>query len=295
MSLLARICAAAALAAGAAPAAHATAPVMVAVGDIACRPGLPRAANRCHQAGTEGLAERLNPAVVAVLGDAQYDRGAPDEFAGSFARTWGRLKPRIRPAAGNHEYLTPLASGYFSYFGAAAGAPGRGYYSYDLGTWHVVVLNSNCFYVACRRGSAQERWLRADLAAHPSLCTLAYWHHPRFTSGYHNNFVGVAPFWSALYAAGADVVVTGHDHSYERFAPQSPTGRADPARGIREFIVGTGGEILRIFHRIKPNSQRRNNRTFGVLALTLRPGGYGWRFVSEPGAAFTDAGSGRCH
>ena len=268
---------------------------LVAAGDLACSPRARRTALRCHHRATSDLALRLRPARVALLGDTQYDRGTLAEFRASFQPTWGRLKSRSRPAVGNHEYLTPGASGYFTYFGAAAGPRGRGYYSYDLGGWHVVVLNSNCEKVSCAPGSAQERWLRADLAAHRATCTLAYWHHPRFSSGFNGNFANTAPFWRALHAAGADVVLTGHDHDYERFAPQAPLGRADPARGIRQFGVGTGGELLRPFRAIQPNSQRRAASTFGVLALTLRPTGYSWRFVPEPGRTFTDSGSGRCH
>jgi Calcineurin-like phosphoesterase len=270
-------------------------PLLVAVGDIACRPGLPRVPLRCHQAGTAMVAARLRPDAIALLGDTQYDRGTLREYAGSFHRTWGRLRAPMRPAVGNHEYLTPGASGYYGYFGRRAGPRGRGYYSYDLGSWHVIVLNSNCWAVPCGSGSAQERWLRRDLAAHPNRCVLAYWHHPRFSSGFHGNYVGAAPFWRALYRAGADVVLTGHDHDYERFAPQTPTGRRDPARGLRQFVVGTGGGILRTFPAVKPNSERRNNRTFGVLAMTLSPGGYSWRFVPEPGYSFSDAGSASCH
>ncbi len=276
-------------------AAGVPAPLLVAAGDIACHPGQPRTVASCHQAATAALAGRLHPTAVAVLGDTQYDRGQLTEYLGSFAHSWGHLKARIHPATGNHEYATPGAAGYYSYFGAAAGPRGRGYYSYELGAWHVVVLNSNCSVVSCAATSAQVRWLRADLAAHPRRCTLAYWHHPRFSSGFHGNDTSVAPLWSALYAGGADVVLDGHDHDYERFAPQSPAGRRDLVRGIREFIVGTGGEDQRPFLLPKANSERRSSGTFGVLALTLRPTGYSWRFVPEPGRTFRDAGAGACH
>jgi hypothetical protein len=277
-------------------------PLLVAVGDIACRPGQPRRgapgqprlALACHHAAIAALTARLGPAAIAVLGDAQYDRGTAAEFAGSFARIWGGLRPRLHPAVGNHEYLTPGALAYYSFFGAAA-APPNGYYSYALGAWHIVVLNSNCSFVSCAPGSPQESWLRADLAAHPARCTLAYWHHPRFSSGFHGNDLTVAPLWNDLYRAGADVVLNGHDHNYERFAPQNGAGRLDLARGIREFVVGTGGKDFGPMRVIKPNSVRRANRTFGVLAATLRPTGYSWRFVPEPGATWTDAGAGSCH
>jgi acid phosphatase type 7 len=270
-------------------------PLLVAVGDLACSPETPRTAVACHQAATSALALRLRPAAVALLGDTQYQVGALSAYRQSFAPTWGRLRPRLHPAVGNHEYLTADATDYFTYFGRSAGPRGRGYYSYNLGAWHLIVLNSNCLFVSCRAGSPQERWLRADLAAHRNRCVLAYWHHPRFTSGFHGNTLAVAPLWNALYRAGADLVLTGHDHDYERFAPQTPSGRRDPVRGIREFVVGTGGVNHYRFVRLAPNSERRSSSTFGVLALTLRPGGYSWRFVPEPGALFTDAGSDTCH
>ncbi len=190
---------------GEASAGPPAAPVLVAAGDIACAPGNtpagapgdPRLTRRCQQARTAALAARLAPDAVAVLGDAENDRGTLAEFEGSFAPTWGTFGRLLRPAVGNHEYTVPGASGYFAYFGPAAGPRGRGYYSYDVGRWHVVVLNSNCGQVSCRRGSRQERWLRSDLAAHSARCTLAYWHHPRFSSGYHGNDGAVATWLGA--------------------------------------------------------------------------------------------------
>jgi acid phosphatase type 7 len=206
-----------------------------------------------------------------------------------------------RPMPGNHEYDTRGAAGYFHYFGRAAGDPGKGYYSYDLGEWHIVALNSNCKEEevgGCEASSQQVRWLKADLAANKDQrCTLAYMHHPRFSSGKeHGNIHYVKPLWEALYEAGADVVLSGHEHNYERFAPQTPAGRADPQRGIREFVVGTGGgkghypisEPIAI-------SEVHNDETYGVLKLTLRPKSYEWRFVPEEGETFTDSGSARCH
>jgi hypothetical protein len=209
---------------------------------------------------------------------------------------------------GNHEYVTPGASGYFDYYGAAAGERGKGYYSYDVGEWHLIVLNTNavpdeytslpigtdCYFVSCAAGSAQERWLRADLAANSKKCTLAYWHHPRFSSGLHGNTPGVKPLWDALYEAGADVVLSAHDHSYERFAPQKPDGTADPERGIRQFIVGTGGSRLYGFKDVKPNSEVRYNSTPGVIKLTLGSGSYTWEFIPTEGT-FSDKGTGTCH
>ena len=190
----------------------------------------------------------------------------------------------------------PGAAGYFDYFGTAAGRRSPGYYSFNLGRWHLIALNSECAQVGgCATGSPQERWLRADLAAHPARCVLAYWHKPRFSSGMHGNNATYTAFWHALHGAGADMVLVGHDHDYERFAPQTPHGRADPARGIRQFVVGTGGKTHYGFRTIRANSQVRNSRTFGVLRLALHPSGYDWRFVPEPGKTFTDSGHGSCH
>jgi hypothetical protein len=196
---------------------------------------------------------------------------------------------------GNHEYNTSGASGYYSYFGAAAGDPSKGYYSYDLGGWHFVVLNSNCGVVSCASGSPQEVWLRNDLAAHAAACTLAYWHHPRFSSGQHGNNTSSSVFWQDLYNANADVVLNGHDHLYERFGPQNPSAGFDSARGIREFIVGTGGRNSYSFTSVQPNSEVRQSGTFGVLKLTLHANGYEWQFVPEAGKTFTDTGSANCH
>jgi hypothetical protein len=197
---------------------------------------------------------------------------------------------------GDGEYETAGASGYFNYFGEAAGDPQEGYYSYDLGSWHVIVLNSNCSEVGgCGAGSAQERWLRSDLEANPSACTAAHFHHPRFSSSEHGSSSAVAPFWEALYEAGADVVLSGHAHNYERFAPQTPSGQADPAQGIRQFVVGTGGRSLISFGAVQANSKVRIADTYGVIKLTLHPEGYEWQFVTAPGGMEADSGSASCH
>ena len=263
--------------------------VLVGAGDIAA----------CDSTGDEATAALLDgiPGTVFTAGDNAYEHGTAAEFAACYAPSWGRHRERTRPAAGNHDYLMPGAAPYFAYFGAAAGEPGRGYYSYDIGDWHVVVLNSNCWAVAgCHAGSVQERWLRADLAAHPARCTLAYWHHPRFSSGPHGGDVAVAPLWQALYEAGAEIVINGHDHIYERFAPQDPSGAPDAARGIRQFVVGTGGRSLySVRGTPAATSELRNSATFGVLKLTLHAEGYEWEFVPVAGGAFTDRGSGVCH
>jgi hypothetical protein len=282
--------------------ASAADPVVAAVGDIACDPADPGfnggagTATRCRQGATSDLLVGRGLDAVLVLGDIQYEDATLAKFMASYDPTWGRLKAITRPAVGNHEYLTPGAAGYYSYFGTAAGDPAKGYYSFDLGAWHVVVLNSNCAAVGgCHAGSPQEQWLAADLAAHPDRCTLAYWHHPRFSSGPHGNDASTDAFWRALYAAGADVILTGHDHVYERFAPQDPDGAVDPGRGIRQFVVGTGGKNLTSFPVVRANSEVRNADTFGVLEMTLRPSGYEWKFLPAAGGTFTDSGTAACH
>jgi hypothetical protein len=262
---------------------------VLAAGDIAS----------CSSSGDEATAALLDArptGIVATLGDNVYDRGTATEFAECYAPTWGRHKHRTRPAPGNHDYDTPHASAYFEYFGAAAGDPAKGYYSYDLGSWHVIVLNSNCAGTSCEKGGVQERWLRSDLAASDAACTLAYWHHTRFSSGSnHGSDKAVGPLFEALYDAGAEVVLAGHEHNYERFAPLAASGHVDTARGIRTFVVGTGGRSLYRFDEPITGSEVRNADTFGVLALSLEPGGYRWQFLPEAGKTFTDSGTGTCH
>ncbi|HXG40716.1 MAG TPA: phosphodiester glycosidase family protein [Candidatus Limnocylindrales bacterium] len=236
------------------------------------------------------------PGTVFTAGDNAYESGTPSEFQNCYHPTWGRVKDRTRPSPGNHDYVTAGAAGYFGYFGTAAGQAGQGWYAYDAGTWRVYALNSNCAEIGgCGPGSAQEQWLRADLAANPRQCVAAYWHHPVFSSGAHGGSSEMAAIYAALYEAGAEVVVTGHDHDYERFAPQRPDGTADAARGIRQFVVGTGGASLRAFRTVAPNSEVRNSSTHGVLKLTLGSTGYAWEFVPVAGKTFRDAGSGACH
>jgi hypothetical protein len=265
-------------------------PVVVGAGDIAvCGPN--------DDSATAKLLSHMPDATIVTLGDNAYEDGSSADFANCYDPTWGRFKARTRPAVGNHEYQTPGASGYFDYFGKAAGKPDEGYYSYDLGDWHVVSLNSMCNRVGgCGPGSPMVRWLKDDLADDPSRCTLAYFHHPLFSSGSeHGNNPYMRPVWDVLYAADADVVLNGHEHVYERFAPQDPGARGDPERGIREFVVGTGGAPLYAFLPPKPNSQVRNADTHGVIKLTLHPDGYDWRFVPVAGKSFTDSGSDSCH
>ena len=263
--------------------------VLVGAGDVAdCR----------DLAGAEATAKLLEkiPGTVMVVGDLAYPDGTKENFA-CYDRTWGRVRGRTRPAPGNHEFHSSRATPYFDYFGTAAGDKKYGYYSYELGAWHIVVLNSECADIGgCDGGSRQVQWLKADLAAHPTACTLAYFHKPLFSSGSaHGNDFEMKAFWQALYEANAEVVVNGHDHNYERFAPQNPNGISDAARGIREFVVGTGGKNHRPILLSKPNSEARNADAFGVLKLTLWPGRYEWQFVAEAGKTFTDTGSAACH
>jgi len=260
-------------------------PVLLGAGDIAS----------CTSLGDEATAALLDSlmGIVFTVGDNVYPDGRPRAYKDCYDGSWGRHRARTRPAPGNHDYHTAGASGYYGYFGTLAGDSGKGYYSYDVGAWHIVSLNSN---VPMSPGSRQEQWLRTDLATHPAPCTLAYWHHPRFSSGTtHGSIAATQSLWQPLYDAGADVVVSGHEHSYERFAPQTPTGALDPARGLREFVVGTGGASHFPFGAPLANSEVRDNTTFGVLRLTLKPRGYEWRFVPAAGGMFTDSGSGSCH
>jgi acid phosphatase type 7 len=234
------------------------------------------------------------------VGDNVYPSGTTAQFANCYDPNWGRHKARTHPAVGNHEYDTTGASGYYGYFGAAASpldsnctSNCKGYYSYDLGAWHIIVLNSNCALIGgCGPTNPQGQWLQADLAANPRACTLAIMHHPLFSST--NPSSSIRPLWQQLYAAGADVVLSGHMHNYERFALQNPNGAADPGRGIREFVVGTGGAGLASFNGISPNSEVRNSTTWGVLKLTLHPTSYDWQFVPVAGQTFTDSGSANC-
>src|SRR5215217_5286372 len=275
-------------AAGPAAGRAGAAPVLVGAGDIAS----------CRSTGDEATADLLAGirGTVATFGDNAYPRGTDADFAECYAPSWGKFKARTMPSPGNHEYETAGASGYFGYFGRAAGNPGEGYYSYDLGSWHVISLNSNCSYVGgCGPGSPEEQWLKADLAAHSNACTLAYWHHPRFSSGINGDNSIVGPFWDDLYQGGAEVVLNGHDHDYERFAPLNPSGQPEPTQGIREFVVGTGGAELREFNRIIPTSEVQIAGMNGVLKMTLHPDSYDWQFVTAPGGIEADGGNASCH
>lgn len=268
--------------------AQAAIETLVGAGDIA-------SCNYNRDQATASLLDSI-PGTVFTAGDNAYPSGTFNQFQNCYGPTWGRHYARTLPSVGNHEYRTSGASGYFRYFGAAANPSGKGYYSYNLGDWHIVVLNSMCQKIGgCSASSPQAQWLRGDLVANPRLCTLAYWHHPVFTSGEHGNDPRMRPAFQILYDNNAELVINGHDHDYERFAPQTPSGTADPARGIREIVVGTGGAKLRPFATIRPNSEVRDANTWGVIKLTLNPDSYGWQFVPVAGQTFTDSGTTSCH
>jgi len=266
-------------------------PVLVGAGDIASCDDL---------SGAEATAKLIDkiPGTVIAVGDLAYPDGSDEQFSKCYAPTWGRFKERTRPAPGNHEYHGDGASGYMRYWGETAGDPKKAYYSYDLGKWHIVSLNSECLQVGgCGKDSEQGKWLAQDLAKHPTACTLAYFHRPLFSSGLaHGRDPELKPLWDILYQGGTDVIINGHDHDYERFAPQDPDGKADAQHGIREFVVGTGGKNS---HRIiglgQSNSEVRQADTYGVLKLTLHAESYDWEFVPEAGKKFTDTGTGKCH
>jgi hypothetical protein len=264
-------------------------PQMLAAGDIAS----------CTSSGDEATAPLLAQypnALVQTIGDNAYQNGTASEFANCYDPTWGAAKARTKPSIGDHDYGTGNATAYFNYFGAAAGDPSKGYYSYDLGAWHVIALNTVCEQIGgCGTGSPEETWLKADLAAHPNLCTVAVMHDPLFSSG---GVVGsvpeMLPFWQDFYAAGVDLVLAGHAHNYERFAPQAPSGALDNTNGVREIVAGTGGNDLHGFGTILPNSLTRSS-TWGVLLLTLHSGSYDWKFLPVAGQTFTDSGTTSCH
>jgi hypothetical protein len=244
---------------------------------------------------TAKLVDKLS-GPVAIPGDAVYEVGSMAEYQDCYAASWGRFKSRTRPVVGDHDYKTYGAAGFFAYFGAAGGAAGQGWYSYNVGTWHVVALNTACDQIGgCGIDSPEEAWLRADLAAHPSLCTVAYWHTPFYSSGSHGNTPGVKPLFQALYDNGVEMVLSGNDHDYERFAPQNATADADPT-GVRQFVVGTGGRYLRPLDAThQPNSEAANDATFGVLDLKLNATSYNWQFIPVAGSTYTDSGTGTCH
>ena len=246
----------------------------------------------CGSSGHEATARLLDgiPGTVFTTGDNAYMSGTAQQFADCYEPTWGRHKARTRPSPGNHDYETPGAAPYFAYFGPSAGPAGRGYYSYDLGEWHILALNSA---IAAGPGSPQLAWLRADLEASRARCAVAYWHNPVFSSGPNGSQSPMRDVWRVLQEFGVDVALAGDDHDYERFAPQDANGRFDPDRGIRQFVVGTGGAPLYEFASPRPNSEFRAS-VWGVLKLTLKTDAYGWDFIAVSGVVI-DAGSGPCH
>ena len=282
-------------------------PVIAAAGDIACDPadsafnGGNGTASRCHEKSTgnqlkSGVANGTINAVLA-LGDTQYNCGGATAFQQSYDPTWGQVESVTHPVVGNHEYDTnggtgcsAGAKGYFGYFGSAAAGPG-GYYSFDLGAWHLLALNANCSFVPCKAGSAQETWLKNDRVAHPAKCTLAFWHQPRFSAG-PSIEANTLPFWNDLYAAHADVVLNGHKHNYQRLTKLNPSGNAD-ANGIREIIVGTGGMNHSLSGSLYPGTQASDGTHFGILKMMLHPTSYNWIFVSDDGKVL-DSGFDAC-
>ena len=256
-----------------------------------------------NMSGAEATAKLIDsiPGTVFAAGDLAYESGTFEEFQKCYGPTWGRFKARTRPTPGNHEYNGSPATGYFRYWDGQAGDPGKGYYSFELGAWHIVVLNTNCGSKelgGCMQGSPEETWLKQDLAAHPNTCTLAFGHHALFSSGLlpkHAEHPELRAFWQDLYDAQADLILAGHEHSYERFAPQNPEGIPDSEHGIREIVVGTGGRSHTPLGYAKPNSEVRDDKTYGVLKLTLSPGNYRWEFIPVPGKTFRDSGEGVCH
>jgi fibronectin type 3 domain-containing protein len=291
-------------------AATAADPVLAVGGDIACTPGTAPSATHCQQGATGDAVAGINPDYVLPLGDSQYDNGTDAEYAGSYSKTvWGTDKGISRPAAGNHEYRTAGATPYYNYFGANAGDPAKGYYSWNITgpnnsfTWHMIALNSECAQLGggsisqgCGVGSSQETWLKADLAANKNVCTIAYWHRPRFSSSTTTpSSTTYVAFWNDLYAAGADIVLNGHAHDYERFNPQTSSGAADGAKGLREFVVGTGGKDFHTMGAPIANSASVNSSAFGIVKLTLHAASYDWQFIAASGFSFNDSGSASCH
>lgn len=275
---------------------------IAAVGDIACDPASVNfnsgqgANGLCQMMATAEITDHIpNLKAVLPLGDNQYEKGNLEAFNQSYNPSWGKFNPIAYPVPGNHEYLSKGAQGYYQYFGKRAHHPGKGYYSYDLGNWHLIALNSNCEEVGgCGIDSPQEKWLRDDLKIHNNLCTLAYWHHPRFSSGSHGDNPTTDAFWQDLYQAKTELVLVGHDHIYERFAPQNASGALDRDHGIREIVVGTGGKNHYRIEHLKDNSQVQNADSYGVLKLILKKNKYSWQFLATSDSTFKDQGENSC-
>lgn len=246
---------------------------------------------------TASLIASFPTATVFADGDQTHANGSDADFMTVYNATWGQFRTRTIPVAGNHEYFSLRGLAYFNYWGNVAGDPSKGYYSFNLGTWHIIVLNANCSWVPCSNGSPQEKWLSSDLAANSSFCTLAFWHQPLYTSSSTiTPTAAVQPFWTDLYSANADLIVNAHAHSYERFAPQDAKGNLDTTRGIVEIVSGTGGASHFAFNSTPAaNSLVRNSTAYGVLKLTLHSTSYDWEFVPIAGQSFTDSGTQACH
>ncbi len=263
-------------------------PVLIGAGDIAM----------CGRPGSGQTAQILakNPGTVIAVGDNAYPDGAPADYTNCYDPTWGAFKGKTFAVPGNHDYTTANASGYFAYFGSKAGDPAQGWYSFNVGAWHILAINSNCSAVGgCNTGSPQETWVKSDLAASTAKCTLAFWHHPYYSSGRNGDFTQMGAIWQDLYNAGAEIVVSGHDHDYERFAPQDASGTKDTARGITQFVVGTGGsDFTPLVFPLQPNSVTQLENVFGVLKLILHPTSYTWQFIPISGT-FKDSGTVACH
>lgn len=278
---------------------HAAATVtLAAAGDTACAATEAVTDTTCQMAATAALIERVRVETgvdaVLALGDLQYPDGALADFRTGYDKNWGVYKPITFPVPGNHEYATPGAEGYFGYFGDRAGVPGKGYYSFELGAWHIVALNSSCAEIGgCGATSPQGRWLKGELAEHPAACTLAFWHHARFSSGWHGSNANFGDFWKLLEDAGAEVVLNAHDHLYERLAPQTNDAQPSP-EGIRAFVVGTGGKSYYPALLPAPNREALVTGVYGVLFLTLAAEGYSWEYRTTPDGVVRDAGQGRC-
>lgn len=267
-------------------------PVIVAVGDIVCSFHFP-SISECQEKETAKLVEKINPVAVLTLGDLQYPSGSHKDFAKYYDKSWGNFKEKTYPTLGNHEYETKAALGYFDYFGKRAGERGKGYYSFDIGEWHLVAINSNCWAVGgCQKDSPQELWLRDDLSKNKTKCILAFWHHPLFSEGSHKNNEFMKDIWETLFQFKADVVLNGHDHLYERFAKQDAKGNKS-IEGIREFIVGTGGRSLYNFATNLNNREARDNLSYGVLKMILKKDSYSWEFISTS-STFKDLGEDKC-
>ncbi len=262
--------------------------VVLAAGDIAYCPSSAAASNAAQ---TAAVLRRVPGVPVLLLGDLAYSSGTPTEFRDCFDPIWGVEKPRMRPSPGNHEYNTANATGYYAYFGTQAGGTAQGYYSFDIGDWHIVSLNSN---IDAQTGSAQELWLRDDLAKTARTCTLAYWHHPLFTSSPRGYNAKMKDIRSTLSEFRATVILNGHEHNYERFAKQNADGVADPVNGIRQFIVGTGGIGMTPMLTAVANSEVRSALTFGALQLTLASNSYAWDFVPAVEGVVVDSGTANC-